>query len=141
MQLQWKNDNIQTVCRFLDMLVTRERSNMANELFEQRFSALEMRLAEISGHEDVLGVVVFDRGGIPVAMAEAGKSVEQKPDAPRFDTAGWRGGSAGYEFEHDFSALRFTRVITAAGETLGWIRIDHDLSLLRKQMLSFFAFF
>jgi hypothetical protein len=54
MQLQWKNDNIQTVCRFLDMLVTRERSNMANELFEQRFSALEMRLAEISGHEDVI---------------------------------------------------------------------------------------
>ena len=140
MQLQWKNDNIQTVCRFLDMLVTRERSNMANELFERRYVALQMRLVEISSHEDVLDVVLFDHRGVPVAMASQGENVRPADGFPRFEPSAWN-GSEGYTFEHDFSALRFTRAITAAGEILGWIRISHDLSLLRKQLFSFFAFF
>ncbi len=140
MQLQWKNDNIQTVCRFLDMLVTRERSNMANELFERRYVALQMRLVEISSHEDVLDVVLFDHRGVPVAMASRGENVQPATGFPRFEPSAWN-GNEGYTFEHDFSALRFTRAITAAGEILGWIRISHDLSLLRKQLFSFFAFF
>ena len=140
MQLQWKNDNIQTVCSFLDMLVTRERSNMANELFERRHAALRIRLAEISGHEGILEAILFDSSGVPVAMAAGGQDLGLEKGVAPFDPAGWGGGS-GYEFEHDFSVLSFTRAVTAAGETLGWIRISHDLSLLRKQMFSFFAFF
>lgn len=139
MQLQWKKDNIQTVCNFLDMLVTRERSNMANELFERRYTALRMRLAEISAHEGVLEAVLYDHGGAPVAMAAAGREMALD-NVPALDPAS-REGNGDYTFEHDFSELRFTRAVVAAGETLGWIRISHDLTLLRKQTFFFFAFF
>ena len=140
MQWQWKNDNIQTVCRFLDMLVSRERSNMANELFERRYVALKMRLVDISSNADVLSVVLYDRTGKPVAMAADGQNREPLEDVPWFAPETWD-GDEGYTFQHDFSALRFTSAVSAAGETLGWIRISHDLSLLRKQTFYFFAFF
>jgi len=139
MQWQWKEDNIRTVCRFLDMLVAREQSNIANELFEHRTSALKLRLEEISSLEDILRVELFDEAGHPLASVAKGKTEEEAGlrglDLARFADAD------GYNFEHDFSALHFTRAIKAAGETLGWIRISHDLSLLRKQMLNFFSFF
>ena len=35
MQVRWKDDNIHTVCRILDTLVSREQDNLANELFER----------------------------------------------------------------------------------------------------------
>jgi PAS domain S-box-containing protein len=140
MQLRWKNDNIQTVCRLLDTLVSREQDQIANELFERRVTALQMRMVEISMVEDVSRVDLFDAAGRPVTGAFGGAvSVPAGHLDPPRDEA-WD-GEAGFAFDHDFEALRFTRPIIAAGETLGLIRIHHDLSLLRKQMLSFFAFF
>ena len=140
MQWRWKDDNIQTACRLLDTLVSREQDQIANELFERRVTALQMRMVEISMVEDVLRVELFDASGRPVTGASGGTlSVPAAPlDPPQHEA---RNGAAGFAFDHDFEALRFTRPIVAAGETLGWIRIHHDLSLLRKQMLSFFAFF
>ena len=140
MQWRWKNDNIQTVCRLLDTLVSREQDQIANELFERRVTALQMRMVEISLVEDVLWVELFDAAGRPVTGASGGAAsvTAGHLDPPRDEV---RDGASGFAFDHDFEALRFTRPIIAAGETLGWIRIHHDLSLLRKQMLSFFAFF
>jgi PAS domain S-box-containing protein len=140
MQLQWKNDNIQTVCRLLDTLVDREQDQVANELFERRQVALEMRMAEVSMVEDVVRVELFDASGGPVAAASKGQPAVpspgfEPPDQGLFETQG------GFAFEHDFETLLFTRPIAAAGETLGWIRIGYDLSLLRKQLINFFAFF
>ncbi len=136
MQVRWKDDNIRIVCRILDTLVSREQDNLANELFERRIVALDMRLAEISMVTDVLRVELYHAQGVPLAAASRGVAVETREplDAGHLDL------SLGYVFDHDFSALRFTRPIIAAGEIIGWIRIDHDLSLLRKQALSFFAF-
>ena len=139
MQVRWKDDNIHTVCRILDTLVSREQDNLANELFERRIVALDMRLAELSLVEDVLRVELFHSSGLPLAAASKGGATEllEPLKIDRFDAAQ---GDRGYAFEHDFSSLRFIRPIVAAGETIGWIRISYDLSLLRKQSLSFFAF-
>ena len=139
MQVRWKDDNIHTVCRILDTLVSREQDNLANELFERRIVALDMRLAELSLVEDVLQVELFHSSGLPLAAASKGGATEllEPLKIDRFDAAQ---GVQGYAFEHDFSSLRFIRPIVAAGETIGWIRISYDLSLLRKQSLSFFAF-
>ena len=136
MQVRWKDDNIRIVCRILDTLVTREQDNLANELFERRIVALDMRLAEISMVADVLRVELFHAKGFPLAAASQGSAVETLDplDVARLAP------SLDYVFDHDFSVLRFTRPIVAAGEIIGWIRIDYDLSLLRKQALSFFAF-
>ena len=139
MQVRWKDDNIHTVCRILDTLVSREQDNLANELFERRIVALDMRLAELSMVEDVLRVELYHARGLPLAAASKGAEMELLAplNIDRFDAAQ---GADGYAFDHDFSALRFIRPIVAAGETIGWIRISYDLSLLRKQSMSFFAF-
>ena len=136
LQLSWKNDNIRNVCRILDTLVTREQDNLANELFERRVVALDMRLAEISLVDDVQRVELFHAKGLPLAAAAYGKEVEIPGPlhVDKLDSA------LGYAFDHDFSTLRFTRPIVAAGEAIGWIRISYDLSLLRRQALGFFAF-
>jgi PAS domain S-box-containing protein len=139
MQVRWKDDNIHTVCRILDTLVSREQDNLANELFERRIVALEMRLAELSMVEDVLRVELYHAKGLPLVAASKGAAMEllEALEVDRIDAAQ---GSQGYAFEHDFSSLLFTRPIVAAGENIGWIRISYDLSLLRKQTMSFFAF-
>ncbi|GAB6111921.1 PAS domain S-box protein [Desulfomicrobium salsuginis] len=140
MQLRWKNDNIQSVCRFLDMLVAREQSQMANELFERRYSALGMRVAQIGALDEVLEVVLYDASGKPLVRVAGGAPELSTADVPALDAVRPEPGEP-YRFEHDFLALRFTKAVTAAGEVLGWVRISHDLSLLRRQMLSFFTFF
>lgn len=139
MQVRWKDDNIHTVCRILDTLVSREQDNLANELFERRIMALDMRLAELSMVEDVLRVELYHAKGLPLAAASKGEAMEllEPLEVDKFDASQ---GARGYAFDHDFSSLRFTRPIVAAGETIGWISINYDLSLLRKQSLSFFAF-
>ncbi len=136
MQVRWKDDNIHTVCRILDTLVSREQDNLANELFERRIMALEMRLAELSMVEDVLWVELYHATGLPLAAASNGAATELSEP---LEVEQWTAASD-YAFEYDFSALLFTRPIVAAGETIGWIRLSYDLSLLRKQSLSFFAF-
>jgi len=136
MQIRWKNDNIHIVCRILDTLVSREQDNLANELFERRIVALDMRLSEISMVDDVLRVELYHAKGVPLAAASRGTAVE----VPEPLVVDQLDPTLGYVFDHDFSALRFTRPIVAAGETIGWIRISYDLSLLRKQALSFFGF-
>jgi PAS domain S-box-containing protein len=136
MQVRWKNDNIRSVCRILDTLVSREQDNLANELFERRIVALDMRLAEISMVDDVLRVELFHSKGLPLAAASRGAAAEL-PEPLVVDQVD---PLLGYVFDHDFSVLRFTRPIVAAGETIGWIRIGYDLSLLRKHALGFLAF-
>ncbi|MDY0227597.1 MAG: PAS domain S-box protein [Desulfomicrobium apsheronum] len=136
MLVRWKDDNIHIVCRILDTLVAREQDSLANELFERRILALDMRLAEISLVEDVLRVELYHAQGLPLAAASRGEATEvSKP----IDIEDWD-HAQGYAFDHDFSALRFIRPIIAAGETIGWLRLDYDLSLLRKQTLSFLAY-
>jgi PAS domain S-box-containing protein len=136
MLVRWKDGNIHIVCRILDTLAAREQDSLANELFERRIRALDMRLAEISMVEDVVRVELYHAQGLPLAAASKGAAVKvsEPLDVDRWDPA------LGYAFDHDFSALRFIRPIIAAGETIGWLRITYDLSLLRKQTISFFVF-
>ncbi|GFM38443.1 PAS domain S-box protein [Desulfovibrio psychrotolerans] len=139
MQLRWKDDNIHTVCRLLDTLVAREQDNLANELFERRTAALNMRLADMSRIEDMVRVTLYDAHGAPIAGASAGADQPMK-DEPALDVSVLN-SRVPYIFEHDFSTLHFTRPLIAAGEVLGWVRIDQDLTLLRKQLINFFGFF
>ena len=90
MQLRWKNDNIESVCRFLDMLVAREQSQMANELFERRLSALGMRVAQIGALDEVLEVVLYDAAGKPLVRVAEGR-----PEAPPGIRAGPRCRASG----------------------------------------------
>lgn len=101
MQVRWKDDNIHTVCRILDTLVSREQDNLANELFERRIVALEMRLAELSMVEDVLRVELYHANDLPLAAASGGAALElvEALEIDWFDAAQ---ESQGYAFEHDF---------------------------------------
>ncbi|UZP66053.1 PAS domain S-box protein [Desulfovibrio mangrovi] len=140
MQVQWKDDNIDTVCRHLDTIIAREQNALANELFERRTPALTLRIGEISMVQDVLEVTLYDAQGTPLVHATNGSTTMtpghlEKLDVSLLDT------SLPYTFTHNFNTLQFRRPITAIGETLGWITLSFDLSQLKRQAIGFFAFF
>ena len=142
MQVRWRNDNVETVFQLLDSLVAREQDALANELFEERFSALEMRLQELLTVKHITSIQLYDATrrpvvaiGKPITAVAASFGPGDKPfsasDVP---------ASPGYEVQGVFRTFLFVRPITAVGETFGWIVISYDLSLLRQQLQRFFMF-
>ncbi|WP_051822171.1 PocR ligand-binding domain-containing protein [Desulfonatronum thiodismutans] len=140
-QLHWRNENIRMVVHLLDTVVTREQNNLANELFEDRINALNMRLRDMLDIEHIVRVALYDqdRGFLTSAsgLHQEGDALlaASLADADLFGTDG------AYRVTGGVHSLYFARPITAVGETLGWIAIVYDLSLLRKQILSFFFFY
>ncbi len=141
MQLRWNNERYRQVSLLLDTLAAREHDNIANELFERRVQALDMRLTEMSNVEDVLRVTLYDGQGQPLTSASHGRIAEgQAKDitAIKPETLEFEGH---YKAEHDWRTMRFVRPITALGEVMGWLEIRYDLSMLRKQLIEFFLFY
>ncbi|MBE0583734.1 MAG: hypothetical protein IH612_08190 [Desulfofustis sp.] len=60
MQLHWRNDHIDSVHNLLDAIVATEQSDLANELFERRTTALQMRLQSIVSLRHVLAIGLYD---------------------------------------------------------------------------------
>lgn len=141
LQLRWNNERYRQVCLLLDTLAARENDNLANELFERRTQALDIRLAEVSGVEDVLRVTLYDAQGHPLATASHGRPSEsQAQGLAAIQTEILESGDR-YRVEHDLFTITFFRPITAIGEVMGWLEIRYDLSTLRKQLIEFFLFY
>ncbi len=138
MQVRWNDDKSRQICLLLDTLAAREHDNLANELFERRAPALDIRLAEISAVENVLQVVLYDAQGQALAAASRGRTLPL--DIPAIRPAAL-GHDERYSVEHDWRSMRFLKPVTALGEVMGWMEIRYDLSMLRKQLVEFFLFY
>ncbi|MCB2214928.1 HAMP domain-containing histidine kinase [Desulfofustis glycolicus] len=139
MQLRWRNDHIDTVYQLLDAIVSTEQSDLANELFERRITALRLRLQDMVSLQHVISISLYDiqfRRLVHVTQKGAAESGRPAPELPAADL---RAGG-GYRVAGGFDTLFFTRQIRAMGENMGWLAIVYDLSVLRGQLRMFFIF-
>ena len=141
MQLHWRNENIRMVVHLLDTVVTREQNNLANELFEKRTTSLNMRLREMRDIEHIVHIALYDQNRGFLTSASGLIQDREAQVAATLADADLLGMDGAYRVTGGVHSLYFARPITAVGETLGWIAIVYDLSLLRQQILSFFIFY
>jgi signal transduction histidine kinase/ActR/RegA family two-component response regulator/HAMP domain-containing protein len=124
--------------RYLEMLVERESAPFANELFEKRIRALDLRTREILSLEGILSVTLYAADGLSLVHHDrAGHSVPEEkerrippPKAPKTLKGAWQG----------LPALIYEAPIFAVAEPFGSIRILYSLAEMERQRrLSYFA--
>ena len=124
-RLQQNRGNIEVL---LTTLVERDAEQLANEIFDERSTAMQIRIEQMRQVESILGITVFDRKGqklVSDGTALTHKDVsaaerQQLENQHLLIKKQWQGGGA----------LLFTEKIAFLGETLGYIRIHYSL----KQM-------
>lgn len=60
-QLEMSQNSAELVCFSLDAIAKRDNDNLANELFEQRYAAIQLRLQEILLVEKIISVAIYDK--------------------------------------------------------------------------------
>ena len=125
--------------RYLKMLMERESAPFANELFEKRMRALDLRMREILSLEGILSVTLRNGEGMRLLHhhkgGETGPGDEEEKripplKAPRSVIGAWR----------SIPALIYEAPIAAIGEPIGSVRIVYSLAdIERKKRLSYFS--
>lgn len=131
--------SIDSIGILLQTLVERDLEQLANEIFDSRLKAIELRLKEMRKVEGVLIISIFDDSG-KLLVSEGATIPEQDLDMTdmkkvrqqtQFQRADWQGESA----------LIFFQKISFLNEHLGFIRIYYSLlNVERNQRLSFLIF-
>ena len=127
------------IVSLLHTLILREHNPMANEIFERRVRALEMRLAEIHQIEGVISLNVFTGEGLLLASTD-NEPMSQSPapipgltasSAPLVAEVIWRGEPA----------ISYTKVLSAAGEKIGVVQVRYSLAGIVREQRQFLFFF
>lgn len=129
-------DAVQQSEQLLAMLVAREAEPLANELFEKRLRAVELRARGILSLEGLLSITVYAaNGGYLVHRDRAGKEVPEVGDKviepSRVSTSG-QGGWQG------IPALLYQAPLLAVGEPIGFIRLAYSLAAMERQRRVFY---
>lgn len=123
--------------QYLKMLVEREAEPLANELFEKRLRAVELRIRGILGLEGILSVTVYDAHGSSLAhLDRAGKEVpeESQKVLPNVTTSKTEQTVWG-----DIPALLYQAPILAMGVPLGSIRIGYSMAAVERERRIFYV--
>ncbi|MHC1743629.1 MAG: ATP-binding protein [Syntrophobacteraceae bacterium] len=122
---------IQQSEKFLEMLVTREAESLANELFERRVRAVELRAGGILALEGLLSVTVYAaNGGYLVHRDRAGKEV---PDEGREVTEPTRAAMSSQGVWRGIPALLYQAPVLVLGEPIGFIRMSYSMAAVERQ--------
>ncbi len=110
----------------LEMLVQRESGHLANEIFEGRVRALDLRVEEILALDSIVSVTVYDRSGRPLAHQDrlGGSPPSLKDRAGLLVGESW----TGMEKWREIPALSFEAPVAALGEINGYVRIIYSLA-------------
>jgi PAS domain S-box-containing protein len=133
-QLGMTQNSLELVCFSLDAIAKRDNDNLANELFEQRYAAIQLRLQEIVLVDKVVSVAIYDRSGNQLKAISTISPPPSSLNIPLKD-------SNKYTTEDSPQGLTFIKPIRAVGETLGWIRIVYDMSSIHQQTVIYYVFF
>jgi PAS domain S-box-containing protein len=116
--------------RYVEMLVQREAEPLANELFEKRLRAIDLRIKGILASEGLLAVTVYGAdGGCLAHLDRAGKNVpderQKVTDTHRFPKTaqGTWGG---------IPALIYQAPVMAMGESIGYVRLAYSMAPLER---------
>jgi PAS domain S-box-containing protein len=120
----------------LKMLVEREAEPLANELFEQRLRAVELRVRGILTLEGLLSVTVYDAyGGYLVHLDRAGKPVPEESQkvtstarVPKTTQGVWR----------KIPALVYEAPVLAMGVPIGFIRLSYSMAAVERERRIFY---
>jgi len=150
LELRGREAQLKTVDALLESITVRESNQLANELFELRAEASQLRLDMIL--DDVPGLlrlVLFNHQRVPVAhvastsIDPAGNpdsilpvepldAIHQQVLTRKEMNWGWIYGQ---------SRLVFERTILVAGQALGSLQIVYDLGPMRSQTISYYMVF
>lgn len=135
-QTQQRENSMEMICFSLNTLVSRDHDNLANELFEHRLPALELRLREISRVRHITSIALYDQGGTLLRAAPEGV---QRPRSINIRSV--EPDEAQYHAVETGEGLVFTRPVRALGRPLGWLEIVYDTSAVRWQTVQFYMLF
>ncbi len=106
----------------LKILMEREEMPLANEIFEERLRAVQLRVREILALDNMLSVTVYDRKGEPLAHLDrfggAPSVFRLTPDASQTRLMNW----------HGIRSLVFDTPVLAMGDPIGHVRIHYSLA-------------
>jgi len=142
-RLQTSMDSIEIL---LQTLTDRDLEQLANEIFDTRLKALEIRLKQMKKVEGTLAIEVFDNSGKLLAFdgtngTNSTTSSQGQIDVKDIKKALQHSQIKKYEWE-GHSTLRFTKKVSFLGEDLGFIRIYYSMKKVehnQKMSLIIFA--
>ncbi|MCK5100596.1 MAG: PAS domain S-box protein [Desulfobacteraceae bacterium] len=133
MPFQKKNteQDINKTSTLLNILTDRENDVLANEIFDNRLDAINLRLKAILKISEMLKIEVFDDKGLIISstsestILEPLSKHEQQSVADDYttNTSEWENNSI----------LIFTKKISAIGEIIGYIRIYYSINDIREK--------
>jgi PAS domain S-box-containing protein len=122
--------------QYLEMLVQREAEPLANELFEKRFRAVELRIEGVLVSEGLLSVTVYAAdGGYLVHLDRAGNRVPEAQEkrtvpapVPKTARGLWR----------DLPTLVYEAPVLAMGDPIGFIRLSYSMAQMERERRVFY---
>ncbi|MCK5685458.1 PAS domain S-box protein, partial [bacterium] len=138
-QKQRRQTSINRIEILLQTLIDRDMKQLANEIFDSRLSALELRLKQMKKVKGILGLEVFDHSGNFIIANGAdlmilsldSKGVEHIRKNPQIQKVQYNGEAS----------LLVSREITFLEEHLGFIKIYFSLqNINQNQQFSFLIF-
>lgn len=127
---QQKIKQINNIKLLLTTLVERDREQLANEIFDNRLTAIRIRLDEMSKVEGILSIFVYDKTGKLLESTVPEKDLPQtelsaSADIPAEDLLT-------REKWQNTRALRFTKEIVFLGDHLGFIRLYYSMEPIER---------
>jgi nitrogen fixation/metabolism regulation signal transduction histidine kinase len=117
-------------------LVERDRDPLANEIFEGRIRAIEIRLRQMLKVKGILGISIFDNSGnllVSKGMYKGGKRLKIK-DKNSVDNK----AQIHTEYLKGQHVINYLQKLQVIGENIGFIRIYYSLSgITHEQRMSF----
>lgn len=128
-QFQLSLENSETL---LQTLVERDTEQLANEIFDNRIKAIEIRLEEMRKVEGIISISVFSQEGKQlVSVGTIGNlnditsnEIEDIRIKPQIRQLNWEG----------HGSLIYLKELTFLGQKLGFIRVHYSLELIENHL-------
>ncbi len=142
-QLPFQQHRLQTTIHSIELLlktlVERDLEQLANEIFDSRLTALEIRLRQMRKVDGILGIAVFDRSG-KMLISDGATFMNRDLTLEELKTIR-RHSQTRRVRERKQVGLVFSQAINFLGDNLGFIRVAYSLENVEwDQKLSFLIF-
>ncbi|MCP4670849.1 MAG: PAS domain S-box protein [Desulfobacula sp.] len=142
-QLPFQKNRLQTAVNSIEILlqtlVERDMEQLANEIFDTRLNALDLRLKQMKKVKGILAIAVFDTSGKPMVLHGSGFA-DQSIESKELENIRQHSQIQKIQYQGQASML-FSQKISFLEEHLGFIRIYYSLKdVNHNQRLSFLIF-
>jgi PAS domain S-box-containing protein len=122
--------------QYLRMLVEREAEPLANELFEKRLRAVDLRIRAVLALEGLLSVTIYGADG--GYLAHLDRSGKEAPDERQKVTDSHRVAKTALGVWGAIPALVYQAPVLAMGEPIGFIRLSYSMAQMERERRIFY---